>query len=97
MYKLSKPAAKDIENILQYTLEKWGQLQFERYYHLIDTTLNIIGYHPDCSQCRSRDELFPGCRSRSFGKHVVFYRIANGEVEIVRILHQMMDHSRHLP
>jgi toxin ParE1/3/4 len=96
-YKLSIPAAKDIEHILQYTLENWGQLQFERYYRLIEDTLNEIGINPDCRHCQSRDELFVGCLSRSFGKHIVFYRKNMGGVEVVRILHQKMDHRRHLP
>jgi toxin ParE1/3/4 len=96
-YQLSIPAAEDIEHILRYTLENWGPIHFERYYHLIEETLHEVGMSPGCLLCRSRDDLFLGCRSRSFGKHVIFYREKNGSVEIIRILHQSMDYKAHLP
>jgi toxin ParE1/3/4 len=94
--KLSIPAAKAIENILHFTFENWGETQFECYFLLIQETFNEIGDNPNCLLCRQRDELFEGCRSRTFGKHVVFYRTKAGDVEVIRVLHQMMDHGAYL-
>lgn len=92
---LSAPAEQDIESILRYTLGKWGNVQFEHYFTLIQVTLNEIERDPNCLACRQREELFAGCFAKSFGKHTVFYRLANSGVEVVRVLHQMMDHSSH--
>lgn len=89
---LSGPAEQDIETILRYTLAKWGNVQFENYFNLIQITLSEIDADPNCLTCRQREDLFEGCCSQSFGKHVVFYRVANSQIEVVRILHQMMDH-----
>ncbi len=36
-------------------------------------------------------------RKRVVGSHVVFYRVMNGRIEIVRVLHQNMDATQHLP
>src|SRR4051794_30166136 len=38
-----------------------------------------------------RDEIRPGLRSRSVGRYVVFYRIAVGAVEIVRVMDERRD------
>ena len=36
---------------------------------------------------RARDELLPGLRSALVHPYVIFYRVENGIVEIVRVLH----------
>jgi len=92
---LSAPAENDIESILRYTLSTWGKDQFENYFKMIQDTLSEIENNPKCLTCRQRKDLFAGCYSKSFGKHIVFYRIDNSRVEVIRILHQMMDHSSH--
>jgi toxin ParE1/3/4 len=38
--------------------------------------------------------FFPGCRVRSIERHVLFYRITDDEVEVVRILHERTDPIR---
>jgi toxin ParE1/3/4 len=40
---------------------------------------------------RSRDDLLPGLRSALVSPHTIFFRIQNGDVAIVRVLHQRRD------
>jgi toxin ParE1/3/4 len=40
---------------------------------------------------RARHELFPGVRSIAVDPYVVFYRVRNSEVEIIRVLHARRD------
>ena len=40
---------------------------------------------------RTRDEVMPGLRSVTAHPYVVFYRVENDAVEIVRVLHQRRD------
>jgi toxin ParE1/3/4 len=40
---------------------------------------------------RNRDELHPGLQSFPVGKYLIFYVPINGGIEIVRVLHGMMD------
>jgi toxin ParE1/3/4 len=42
------------------------------------------------------DDLRPGYRKYLVGSHVLFYRVTNTDVVVVRILHQRMDVERHL-
>ncbi len=40
---------------------------------------------------RNRDELHQGLRSFPVGRHLIFYMPISGGIEIVRVLHGMMD------
>jgi toxin ParE1/3/4 len=43
-----------------------------------------------------RDELVRGIRSVSVDSHVLFYRIKNRRLEVIRILHARQDHQVNL-
>ncbi|MBI4691656.1 MAG: type II toxin-antitoxin system RelE/ParE family toxin [Nitrospirae bacterium] len=43
---------------------------------------------------RNRDELHPGLRSFPVGRYLIFYMPISGGIEIVRVLHGMMDIER---
>ena len=40
---------------------------------------------------RARDELFRGVRSIAVEAYVIFYRVEDSAIEIVRVLHQRLD------
>ena len=40
---------------------------------------------------RNRDELYPGLKSFPVGKYLIFYLPSSGGIDIVRVLHGMMD------
>ena len=40
---------------------------------------------------QNRDDLHPGLQSFPVGKYLIFYIPINGGIEIVRVLHGMMD------
>jgi hypothetical protein len=41
-------------------------------------------------------DLRQGYARRLTGSHIIFYRITDGGVDVVRVLHQSMDFDRHL-
>ncbi len=51
-------------------------------------------YSPDIGRCRYGIPL--AIKGKKIGKHVIFYRIQEKVIFIVRILHESMDHGRHL-
>ena len=55
----------------------------------IDRVGEGIGEKPLLS--RQRDELLPGLRSVIVRPHVIFFRIKNSTVEVVRVLHGRRD------
>lgn len=93
---LSIAAAGDLKNILQYTFDNWGEIQFEKYKDTFQQAFDTLTLEPSTPLIKKRDELFIGCLSVHSGHHVVFFRLDNKDIEIVRILHEKMDFSNHL-
>src|SRR5271154_4625411 len=83
-------AQRDVDNILAYTLEQWGERQAIIYGEKINRVLECIIEDP--CKCRANGNL----RSVLAEKHKIFYRIEGETVFVVRILHQRMDEGRHL-
>lgn len=94
---LSIHAERDLANIFEYTLERWGERQFERYRQLLAVALDQLTMDPRPPHSRAREDLFPGCRSVNAGRHVALYRVGEPAIEVARILHQSMDWLRHIP
>ena len=91
--RLSPRARTDIEAIWDYTESRWGIPQALRYVRLIQAAVEAIADNPSLGG--TCDDIRKGYRRHRAGSHVIFYRVRDG-VEIVRILHQRMDHGRHL-
>ena len=88
---LSLSAEADIQSIFSYTLETWGELQFEKYVQIIDEALELITSEHNHPLIRQREDLFPECQSIKAGHHVIFFRLHNKTIEVIRVLHQKMD------
>ena len=95
LVRLREAALEDLKSIGRYTQQTWGQEQRNIYLSSLNHTFKLLAREPELG--RSCDEIRPGYRKHSVSKHVVFYRLNDGCLEIVRILHGHMDVERHLP
>jgi toxin ParE1/3/4 len=93
-YVLSPRAQADVDEIWNYTAERWGDDQAERYARAIMQAIETIARDP--SKGRSSDRIRPGYRRFSVGSHVLFFRVVADEIDVVRVLHRRMDFDRHL-
>jgi toxin ParE1/3/4 len=91
---LRPKAIADLEEIWDYTVGTWGEEQAESYLRLINQSFRNIVDNPSIG--RSCDVIRKGYRKRGVGRHVIFYRTVDGDVDVVRILHERMDVMRHL-
>lgn len=91
---LSPKAEEDFADILQYTLETWGENQMLIYRHALNKALQVIQQNPEIGQLRP--ELSPKHRIFPAGHHVIVYRIMHHAIQVSRILHERMDYGRHL-
>ena len=96
-YRLSSRADKDYQDILTYTIEKWGVIQFQKYGDLLRASFKRIAENPELPLSRSREDLFTGCRILKVESHYVLYRQHDGFVEIARILSVRSHLRRHIP
>ncbi|WP_041787687.1 type II toxin-antitoxin system RelE/ParE family toxin [Rhodomicrobium vannielii] len=110
-YRLSEPAKADIASILRTSEERHGRQARIRYRALLTAALRRVATEPDGVSTANRDELLAGIRSFHIRHsrtetrgapvgdpvHVIFYRaVEPGLVEIVRVLHDRMEPSRHV-
>ena len=94
-YLLSPAARADIGQIWDYTAERWGEDQAERYVLAIRDACQELA--EGARQSRSADDIREGYRKTAIGSHILFFRSTDtGLVDIVRILHQRMDIIRYL-
>ncbi len=88
-YRLSHEAQKDLEEIRRYTLGAWGPEQTRRYLAGLAVKFEQLAATPGLGQ--PREDLLPGIRGFPADQHVIFYREAEGGIEIARVLHSSMD------
>lgn len=90
MYRISQNALDDLEEIWFYTFKKWSIEQADRYFRLIMNEIEHLSNH--FNEGKSMEYIRPGYRAIKVKSHLIFYKMADDDiVEIIRILHQMMD------
>jgi toxin ParE1/3/4 len=88
-YSLSPEAKKDLLDIHAYTQNKWGRQQAQKYIDALEKRCDELAQSPHLG--RERPEIKPDYRSIADGKHVIFYRVGDSGIEILRVLHGRMD------
>ena len=93
---MTNKAVGDLSDIWKYTAEKWSENQADTYYRMLINAFNEIAEKPEIGRRYTEvKENLLGFRAE---KHIVFYRIIeNGDILIIRILHERMDLKRRLP
>lgn len=93
-FRLTPAAIRDLSAIWDYTEQRWGVRQAETDIGEMRAAIERIAENPD--RGRARDDLRPGYRGYSIGSHLIFYVVSEDSVDVIRILHQRMDPTRHL-
>lgn len=94
VYRLTPAAQRDLSSIWDYTVERWDERQAETYVLEIKGAIERIAEQPD--RGRGVDEIRLGYRRYAIGSHVVFFTVHEEGVDVIRVLHQRMDPTRHL-
>ncbi|WP_031425437.1 type II toxin-antitoxin system RelE/ParE family toxin [Flavimarina sp. Hel_I_48] len=93
-YNLSSKADNDIDDIVDYTLETWGESQTHDYVSELFQLLQTLAESPEIG--RSASEYAPSLKRYNFKSHTVFYEPTKNGIFVVRILGQRQDFKRHL-
>jgi toxin ParE1/3/4 len=91
---LTHKAKSDLISIARYTQKEWGIGQRDLYLRNLDKAFHELSELP--GKGRKCDHIIFGYRSYRVGKHVIYFRQLENDIEIVRILHERMDVDRHL-
>lgn len=99
---LGQLAEDDLTNIASWTAENFGARQADVYIDaILDTIDELSSEEPNRS--KPRDEIGPGLRTLHMakrgrrGRHLLLYSANQDAITIVRILHDSMELSPHLP
>lgn len=93
-YRLTPAAERDLESIWTYPVQQWGEEQANRYTDFLTAAFAELAQSPETAP--ACDYIRPGYRRRSVERHMIYFRITNYGIAVVRILHDRMDALRHL-
>lgn len=79
-------ALVDLEEIQIYGLQAWGIDRADAYLQELLGTVDELLNYPEIG--KQRDDVEPGIRARFSGRHVVYYRVSNDAITVLRILHE---------
>jgi len=88
-YELTDVAEQDVSEIYDYTFASYGEKQAHKYLRGLHRKLEDLVLCPDMG--RQRPDVRKGLRSIAYEKHVIFYRVLQGAIRVVRILHSRRD------
>ncbi len=88
-FVVSNKAVSDLQEIWLYTVEKWSVEQADRYYNLIFDEINYICTNSNSG--KSMEHVRKGYRASKVKSHLIFYRLVNDVIKVIRILHERMD------
>lgn len=88
-YILSKKSQEDIESIYEYGNFRFGKDVAIQYLIELKNSFENLSENPEMG--KNRNEIKQGLFSFSFVSHVIFYRILQNHIRIVRVLHGSRD------
>ena len=93
-YSFTPEALEDLDNIVLFTLEKWGKPQARNYVDGLDLLASHLAQTPLIG--RPRNELHQALFSFPYVSHILYYTSNVKGITIVRVLHKNMDTTKHL-
>ncbi|KJC63817.1 type II toxin-antitoxin system RelE/ParE family toxin [Agreia bicolorata] len=93
-YRLTPAAQNDLSSIWDFTQERWDVDQAESYVTEIRFAIERVA--ANVKRGRACDDIREGYRRYAIGSHLIFFVERGYGVDVIRILHQRMDPTRHL-
>ena len=91
----SRKAVEDLTSIWRYTVAAWSEKQADDYYNKLISACNLL-LSKSTVTSKQYDEIIPDLYGLHCGHHIIFYVFRpQGDVLIVRILHERLDFKMH--
>ena len=87
-------AENDLLDIWQYSYNKWGADKASEYLMQLNAGMQGLINNPMLG--KSREYIREGYRSIQINHHVIYYRVDEKLIDIVRVLHETMLPVKHL-
>jgi len=93
-YSLSLEAQKSLINIKNYSIKKFGHQRTIAYLQSIQQQMNNLAKNPNLGIIRT--DLNIGYYSSFIETHTIYYTIKHSKINIIDVLHQSMDPTKHI-
>ena len=93
-FTLTPRAQGDLSDIWDHTADRWGIAQAETYTRQLGAHVAMVAGNPALG--RACPEVRTGYYKFQSGAHILFYRMMDNGIEVVRVLHERMDYGQHL-
>ncbi len=91
---IQKKANQDIKKIWQYSYREWGEKKADQYYDALIVGMDSIKESPKIGM--TCDDVRSGYRQYQINEHIIFYRLSDKKIHIVRILYKKMKFKSHM-
>jgi toxin ParE1/3/4 len=92
--KITPAARADLDTIWTYTAGHWNIDQAEAYVRSLAQTMRMLADKPGLG--KKIDDVRPGYIKFPAGSNIIFYRLSEFGVDIIRVLHKSMDAERYV-
>lgn len=93
-YRLTPAAERDLELIWEYTARQWGIEQADRYIDFLIAAFAKLADSPKTAP--SCEHIRPDYRRWGVERHMIYFRVTDYGIAVIRVLHDRMDAPRHL-
>lgn len=82
-------AERDLTEIWRFTRQRWSHEQADLYLKKLNAVIGSLAKRPQLG--RPSDNISPGLLRRPAERHVIYYRVKEKSLLVVRVLHDAMD------
>lgn len=93
-YRLTPAAEGDLESIWAYTARQWGVEQADRYIDFLTAAFAELANSPQTAP--ACNHIRPGYLRWGVERHMIYFRVTDYGIAVIRVLHDRMDAPRHL-
>lgn len=93
-YKFTAHAQKDLQNIVDYTVNNWGDAQADKYIDGLVELITSLANNPALGA--RHDELKNGLLGFPYKSHKIYYTRTKAGIIISRVLHQHQNFEKML-
>ena len=93
-YILSVEAQKSLLNIKIFSIKNFGNKTTKNHLQNIANRMQILAEEPTLGSIR--EDLKVGYHSYFVGSHTIYYKVKPTHIEIIDVLHQSMEPSKHI-
>ncbi len=91
----SERAEADLDEIWRFSEERWGERQADLYLYRLKRA--VADGKVRERRARAIDFVRPGLFKMREVRHFIYFRVIDGDIVVVRVLHDSMDEILHLP